>query len=105
MLFHILKSTDWATAKEQGKYAPASLEAEGFIHLSEEQQVAGTVERFYQGQSDLLLLEIDPARIRTSLQYDQVGDHGVFPHLYEALNIEAVVKVWLLDDFLDRENL
>ena len=105
MLFHIIDSTDWTTAKEQGTYTPASLDAEGFIHLSAEQQVAGTVERFYQGQADLLLLEIDPNRLRASLQYDQAGDHGVFPHLYGALNLEAVVNVWFLDDFLDRENI
>ncbi|MEM8505231.1 MAG: DUF952 domain-containing protein [Cyanobacteria bacterium P01_D01_bin.1] len=103
MLFHIVESIDWATAKACGTYAPASLQTEGFIHLSEAQQVVGTVERFYQGRRDLLLLEIDPNCLQASLRYDQVADHGIFPHLYGALNLEAVVKVWMLDTFLNRE--
>ncbi len=71
MLFHIVESTDWTTAKERGPYTPASLDAEGFIHLSAQQQVADTVERFYQGRADLLLLEIDPDRLEAVLQYDR----------------------------------
>ena len=42
MLFHIVESTTWTAAKALGTYALASLSSEGFIHLSEEQQVADT---------------------------------------------------------------
>ncbi|MBE9059906.1 DUF952 domain-containing protein [cf. Phormidesmis sp. LEGE 11477] len=104
MLFHIVESTNWATAKEKGTYAPGSLETEGFIHLSEKQQVLGTVERFYQGRFDLVILEIDPNLLKASLQYDQVIDHGVFPHLYGPLNLEAVVRVWQMNHFFDSLN-
>ncbi len=93
-LFHIIESTVWAVAKEGGTYAPASLVSEGFIHLSEKQQVAGTIDRFYKGKTGLILLEIDPKLLHSVLRYDQVPGHGVFPHLYGALNLEAVVRVW-----------
>lgn len=98
-LFHIVESTVWAAAKERGTYAPASLASEGFIHLSEKQQVAGTIERFYKEQiykeqTGLVLLEIDPKLLHSVLQYNQVPGHGIFPHLYGALNLEAVVRVW-----------
>ncbi len=93
-LFHIVESTVWAAAKERGTYAPASLASEGFVHLSEKQQVADTIDRFYKGQTGLVLLEIDPKLLHSVLQYDQVPGHGVFPHLYGALNLGAVVRVW-----------
>lgn len=101
MLFHIVESADWATAEQKGIYAPDSLAAEGFIHLSEKQQVPSTVERFYRGRFDLVILGIDPDRLSASLQYDQVQDHGVFPHLYGPLNLKAVVKVWTVEQFFD----
>ncbi|EDX86664.1 conserved hypothetical protein [Synechococcus sp. PCC 7335] len=104
MLFHIVESTNWAAAKERGMYEPDSLAAEGFIHLSKEQQVSGTVERFYKGRSDLVILEIDPKLLQASLCYDQVPGHGVFPHLYGPLNLEAVVRVWTIDSFFDSLN-
>jgi uncharacterized protein (DUF952 family) len=104
MLFHIVESKNWAAAKEKGTYVPSSLAAEGFIHLSEKQQIPGTVERFYRGRSDLVILEIDPDRLSASLQYEQVQGHGVFPHLYGPLNLEAVVGVWTIEQFFDGLN-
>ena len=104
MLFHIAETTNWTSAKEKGTYVPNSLAIEGFIHLSEKQQVPGTVERFYQGRSDLVILEVDPQLLRAPLRYEQVLDHGVFPHLYGPLNLEAVVRVWTIAHFFDSLN-
>jgi uncharacterized protein (DUF952 family) len=39
-------------------------------------------------------LGIQVDRLEASLRYDKVPGQGTFPHLYGALNLDAVVKVW-----------
>lgn len=90
LLVHIIEAETWAAAQAAGSYAAASLEAEGFIHLSQPQQVVWVANQFYRGQSGLLLLCIDPAQLSAELRYDEVPGHGTFPHLYGPLNLEAV---------------
>ncbi|MBX2864679.1 MAG: DUF952 domain-containing protein [Leptolyngbyaceae cyanobacterium MAG.088] len=93
MLFHITELTTWQEAQGQGVYQAKSLASEGFIHLSQADQVVATGNRFYKGQLGLVLLGIDEARLESELRYEKVSDHGTFPHLYGPLNIEAVVQV------------
>lgn len=94
MLFHITQQSTWQAAQATGQYQSDSLEQEGFIHLSTDAQVIETAHRFYAGQLGLVLLEIDAERLDAPLRYDEVPNHGVFPHLYGVLNLNAVVQVW-----------
>jgi len=75
-----------------GEYRPASLAVEGFIHASLSGQVLGVANRFYPSRQDLLLLWIDPQRLRPELRYEP-ADGELFPHIYGALNLEAVLAV------------
>ncbi len=100
-LVHIIEAEVWRAAQTAGFYAAASLETEGFIHLSHPQQVVWVANQFYKGQSGLMLLCIDPAKLSAELRYDEVPGHGTFPHLYGAMNLEAVTQV--LPFGLDRE--
>nr|MBN1228923.1 DUF952 domain-containing protein [Anaerolineae bacterium] len=53
---------------------------------------------FYIGQSDLVLLCVDVARLTGELRYEPSADHlqdSLFPHLYGPLNLAAVVSVVL----------
>jgi uncharacterized protein (DUF952 family) len=91
MLFHITTRDAWQHAIAIGHYAPPSLEREGFIHLSTEDQWRGVRERFYRDASDLVLLVIDRERV-DDVRFE-AADGDVFPHLYRALDIGAVVEV------------
>lgn len=99
VIFHILKGAGWEDALRHGRYAPASLEAEGFIHCSTRDQVIETANRWYLGQADLLLLAIDPLRLNSELRYERPANPAderrgqVFPHLYGPLNLDAVAQV------------
>ncbi|MBS1124241.1 MAG: hypothetical protein H6Q90_6469, partial [Deltaproteobacteria bacterium] len=75
-----------------GEYRAASLEAEGFIHLSTAAQLPGTLRRFYRGVPDLVVLTIDPTRLRGELRYER-ADRDDFPHLYGPLELDAVIVV------------
>lgn len=94
MLFHIIAEHDWAVAQQAGQYRPAGLESEGFIHLSQKGQILRPANLLYQGRIDLILLVIDPQLVDAEVVYEP-GSHGEaedFPHLYGALNIDAVIE-------------
>jgi uncharacterized protein (DUF952 family) len=99
MILHIVGKGDWVKAVGRGSYAPRSLAAEGFIHCSTLAQVVATANRFYRGQKGLVVLCIDEDRLRVQLKYEASartrgeGAGEMFPHLYGALNVDAVVKV------------
>jgi uncharacterized protein (DUF952 family) len=77
----------------EGGYQADSLKSEGFIHASTRSQVLSTANRFYHGQSGLLLLSIDDQRLQAELRYENLeGDGGQFPHIFGPLNLDAVVK-------------
>jgi len=94
-LFHIISAAAWVEANEDGRYAPESLTTEGFIHLSEKDQILRPANLLYRGRTDLSLLVLDTDRLRSPVRYER-GSHGEvesFPHLYGELNLDGVVDV------------
>jgi uncharacterized protein (DUF952 family) len=99
MILHIVKRDDWENAIHRGEYAPASLDTEGFIHCSTAAQVVESANLFYRGQTDLMIICVDEGQLTSQLIYEpavRVADQradGLFPHIYGALNLEAVSQV------------
>lgn len=91
-IVHITTQEDYQIALAQGKYEPASLQKEGFIHCSRPAQVIQVANRFYSGAENLVLLWIIPERLASALRWE-TADGQVFPHIYGALNLEAVTAV------------
>lgn len=99
-IYHIAVEKDWKNALECGEYLTSSLASEGFIHCSTGTQVAQTANRYFHGQSGLLLVKIDPCLAAAEVRYEpSQGD--LFPHLYGPLNLDAVVKVIRFDPDAD----
>lgn len=93
LIFHITPRHDWETAQAEGIYRCESLNHEGFIHCSTSVQVVKVANLFFRGQQGLVLLEIESNRLQAELRYDQIEGGEVFPHLYGALNLDAVTQV------------
>jgi uncharacterized protein (DUF952 family) len=99
MIFHIVKRSEWEIAAGRGNYAAESLRAEGFIHCSTHLQVIDTANRFYRGESGLVVLCIEESRLKSELRFEApLSQHGesmgeMFPHLYGELNVDAVIRV------------
>ena len=101
MIFHITTRTAWQSAQAAGYYRDPSLDEAGFIHASTAQQVSAVANAFYRGQSDLVLLFIDEARLASELRWEPpagppapgIAESDHFPHLYGPLNLDAVVRV------------
>ncbi len=96
-IFHIATVTDWVAAEASGSYTTSTrgrtLEQEGFLHASREEQTAGVFERYYRDAGEpLLLLTIDTDRLDVPWREDQVGSE-TYPHIYGPLRPSAVVQV------------
>ncbi|WP_062297367.1 DUF952 domain-containing protein [Demequina maris] len=94
-LYHLAIAAEWdpqATEPYTVSTLGRTLEEEGFIHLSLARQVAGVGAAFYGGQ-DVVLLRVDPAKVRSRVEFEQVPEAGdAFPHLYGPIPREAVVS-------------
>jgi uncharacterized protein (DUF952 family) len=93
-IYHVTTKKLWAEAQLVGHFDSDTLETEGFIHCSTEPQVAGVLERYYKGQTDLVKLKIDKSKVDRPLIFELAGSiNEVFPHIHGALNLNAVVEV------------
>ena len=98
-IFHIATVADWEAAQRSGTYTTSTLgvtlEQEGFIHASREDQWAGVRERFYADvEEQLVLLVIDTALLASPV-VEEVPAPGVsetFPHVYGPIDPAAVVE-------------
>jgi uncharacterized protein (DUF952 family) len=91
-IYHITTRDAWQMAQGIGRYEAPSLATEGFIHCSYAHQVPETAVLYYQGQTGLLLLEIQPGCLSAPLKHEPSRQGQHFPHLYGALNLDAVVR-------------
>ena len=91
-LLHIISRSDWENVCDT--YAPRSLKIEGFIHCSTIDQVLIPANERFTGTQDLILLVIDVERVNAPIKYEDCEKTGlIFPHIYGALQREAVVNV------------
>ena len=101
LILHLASNNSWLAAVKQGLYHADSLSAEGFIHCSKPSQIVGVANTFYRGQQGLVLLMIDPSKLKPALKWEPPAEpeptHArageLFPHIYGPLNLDAVVKV------------
>ena len=100
-LFHIALRPDWEHALSVGSYRVSTrgqqLDDVGFIHLSYAHQVKGVADAFYRGAGELVLLELDGARLTGPVRVEAVpGSSQEFPHLYGEITPDAVIASYAL---------
>ena len=65
---------------------------DGFIHCCTPAQLAGVLKRYFKGASGLVLLHLDESKLKAELKYEPSTSDEKFPHLYGAINCDAVVR-------------
>jgi len=96
-IFHIALTGDWEAAKRVGEYRMSTrgktLDEVGFIHGSFRHQVERIGSFLYSGVSEpVTVLEVDPTRVPAPIRVENLeGGTELFPHIYGALPVEAVV--------------
>lgn len=94
IIFHIAKREAWHQAQTDKIYRPEMFPLEGFIHCSTPEQIIQVANLRFRGQTGLVLLSIDPERVKAEIRYENLdGGQQLFPHIYGPLSIEAVVKI------------
>jgi uncharacterized protein (DUF952 family) len=99
-ILHIIPRYAWEQAQREGVYRGDTLDAEGFIHFSTLEQVIRVANARFKGHTGLLLALVDTDKLQAELKYEspyeggqQIESDEVFPHLYGALNLDAVIGV------------
>jgi len=76
--------------------APVDL-ADGFIHLSTAAQLDATVAKHFAHQAGLHVAAVDIATLGACVKWEPSRGGDLFPHLYAALPLSAVLAHGLLE--------
>ena len=102
-IYKIIAEDELLKIKAKGTYSGSSKDLkDGFIHFSGEEQVEGTLKKYYTNQKNLKLLKVDTLKL-DNLIWEQASDGNMFPHLYSSLDLSNVIDEFEL--VLDEDGL
>lgn len=91
---YILCTEDaYGLAQSAGQFVSDSLATEGFIHASPVHQLNRVANLYYQAFPTLLVLCVDIGKLQPELRWEPASTGDLYPHLYGALNLDAVQQV------------
>ena len=92
--YKILTADQWAQFQTDGLFhgAPVDL-ADGYIHLSAADQLQGTLDKHFAGQSGLVIAEVDLFALGATVKWEVSRGNALFPHIYGPLPMAAVLGV------------
>ncbi len=93
-IYKIMAADEWAAAQAAGIYEGSAHDRrDGFIHFSTAAQAAETAAKHFAGQAGLVLLTVDAAALGAALKWESSRGGALFPHLYGALPLTAVIAI------------
>lgn len=93
LIYKIVDAPSWRLAVSKGEFTGAAIDLQdGFIHFSAAHQVAETLEKYFAGASDLLLIGADTDLLGNALRWEASRGGALFPHLYGPLPLSAVIS-------------
>jgi glutathione S-transferase len=92
VIHHVMTPEGWARFQETGTSEQSTrdltLAEEGFIHCSYDEQLEGTLGRYYADLPEVVVVTLDPELLSAEIRVE-----NGFPHVYGPLEIDAVVVV------------
>ena len=93
-IYKILSRTEWQAAQTAGTFAGSAVDlADGYIHFSTARQAAETARRYFAGQADLAILEVEGDDLGAALVGEPSRGGELFPHLYVNLDPVRVLAI------------
>lgn len=92
-IFKILRADEWAAFREAGSFAGSADDLrDGFIHMSTEAQLQGTLAKHFAGEAGLVVIEVG-VEADPDLCWEVSRGGALFPHLYRPLRTADVIAV------------
>ena len=93
-IYKICTASEWHEAEHAGVYRGSAVDrSDGFVHFSTAAQAAETASKWFSGQRDLVLIAVDAGALGARLKWEPSRGGALFPHLYGALPMSAVLWV------------
>ena len=95
IIYHLVPIDYWESQPTDRPYTPADYARDGFIHCTQgADQLAVVANRYYRNDSRAwLVLVLDEQAITSEVKYESGGDGLLYPHIYGALNRDAIRKI------------
>lgn len=97
VIYTLVRGAEWRAAELAGAYTGSADDLrDGFLHFSTGAQVRASAAKHRRGEADLMLVEVDAARLGAALRWEAAAGGsrpGLFPHLYGVLPMGAVLSV------------
>jgi len=91
--YKIFTAAQWAQFQVDGVFAGAPVDlADGYIHLSTADQLQGTLDKHFAGQTGLVIAEIDLLSLGDTIRWEISRGDALFPHIYGRLPMSAVLS-------------
>lgn len=101
VIYKICPKSLWDDAETAGQFAGSGIDlADGYIHFSTAEQAPETARLYFSSTPGLVIVAVDAAPLGEALKWEESRGGQLFPHLYGALPISAVlwVKPLPMDD-------
>lgn len=96
-VYHLAPAERWNTWPQNTPYLPAEYERDGFIHCTAgDDLMLRVANQYYRATpGEFVLLVIDTDRLSSPLRWEQPPDGLApeFPHIYGAIDRQAVIDV------------
>lgn len=70
---------------------------DGFIHFSSKNQVAGTADKYFSSEEEVVLLAFDPEAFeKNTLKWEASRGGELFPHLYSCLDVQTAAHTSII---------
>ena len=93
LIYHVTLPSHWERFKSRPSYQTESLNNEGFIHCSYQNQVEAVLRRYFGRASKVLILSIDTNKLKSKLVEEPSTYGEVYPHIYGRLNHNAITAI------------
>lgn len=90
--YKILTGPEMVVLERDGSFPGAPIDiADGYIHLSTDEQLDETAAKHFAGQTDLHIAAVDLEAQGDCLRWETSRGGALFPHIYGPLLLETVI--------------
>jgi uncharacterized protein (DUF952 family) len=91
-VYRVLDLEEWLNFKKKKVFIGNDLDQRsGYIHLSQKDQLRKTIDIYFK-KKKIVILKIRTKNLKQKLLWETSREGEKFPHLYDKLSLESVVK-------------